>query len=139
MSIPVELADLAEATRAHDYAYLVTLTDGGAAHVVAVTPVVEGDVLRITGLGRQSVGNASARATVTLVWPPRSVEGHSLIVDGLAARRDATAIVVTPSRAVLHRPAPRPESEPERVDGEDASSGCASECVELSLARGDLA
>lgn len=131
MSIPVDLAELADAASRHDFAYLVTITDGGAAHLVAVQPVVEDRGVRVTGLGRRTLDNAAARPQVTLAWPPRAVGEHSLFVDGVAqvsAAGDAGTLVVTPSRAVLHRPAPAPATRPT----EDAS-GCVSDCVEVPL------
>lgn len=131
MSIPVDLAELAEAVLAHDYAYLVTMTERATAHVVAVEPVVDGEVLRITGLGRRSVGNAAARTDVTLVWPPRVVGGHSLIVDGRAVTASGTTVLIAPSRAVLHRPTPHEEQVAAPEPG-----ACVSDCVELSLTPG---
>lgn len=131
MSIPVDLAELADAASRHDFAYLVTVTDGGAAHLVAVQPLVEGRVVRVTGLGRRTLENAAARPQVTLAWPPRAVGDHSLFVDGtaeVAAAGEAGTLVVTPSRAVLHRPAPTPAARPTQ----DASA-CVSDCVEVPL------
>ncbi len=130
MSIPVDLAELAEATRNHDYAYLVTVTTEANAHVVAVVPTVGEGVLDIGDLGRRSMANATTRPEVTLVWPPREVGGHSLIVDGQARATAPDGITVTPLRAVLHRPVPRSESVP-APDG-----ACGNDCIELPLAAG---
>jgi hypothetical protein len=59
---------------------------------------------------------------VSLLWPPNEPGGYSLIVDGAAAPSDDGRIAVTPTRAVLHRPAA----------GSDASSpGCGADCVPI--------
>jgi hypothetical protein len=129
MSIPVDLAELADAAGRHDFAYLVTTTQDGPAHLVAVQPVVEDRLVRVTGLGRRTLENAAARPQVTLAWPPRVAGEHSLFVDGTAevpAGVEGT-VVVTPSRAVLHRPAPSPTPT-------DDPSACGSDCVEVPLA-----
>jgi hypothetical protein len=131
MSIPVDLAELADAAGRHDFAYLVTTTQDGPAHLVAVQPVVEDRVVRVAGLGRRTLENAAARPQVTLAWPPRVVGEHSLFVDGTAevpAGVEGT-VVVTPSRAVLHRPAPAP-TPAQTAD----PSACVSDCVEVPLA-----
>jgi hypothetical protein len=47
-----------------------------------------------------------------------------LIVDGVGSMRDGK-LAITPSRAVLHRPAP-----PQAAAGH----GCESDCIELSIA-----
>ena len=60
----------------------------------------------ISGVGKHSLANVATHPTATLVWPPASPDGYSLIVDGTAATgsRDGE-IVVTPTKAILHRPA----------------------------------
>lgn len=130
MSIPVDLSELGRVVAEHDFAYLVTISEDGGAHLVAVQPVVEAGTIRVADLGRRSTGNAQSRPMVTLAWPPRSAGGHSLIVDGRATRAqsgdDRGAITVVPSRAVLHRPAPAPEPSPD-------PSACVSDCVEVPL------
>lgn len=131
MSIPIDLAELADAARKHDFAYLVTMTADCQAHLVAVQPVVEAQVVRVPGLGRKTLENASARPQVTLAWPPRTPGEHSLFVDGTAEVQgddgdDGVVVVVTPSRAVLHRPAPSPTPS-------DDPNACVSDCVELPV------
>lgn len=134
MSIPVELAELAKTLQQYEFAYLVTIGDGGCAHVVAVSPELESDALTVAEVGRHTRANATARPGVTLVWPPRVRGDYSLIVDGTVETRplpadgtaDASAgLRVRPSRAVLHRPAPRP--------GTGDEAGCVSDCVELPV------
>lgn len=129
MSIPIDLAQLAEAAAKHDFAYLVTMTDDCHPHLVAVQPVVEDHAVRVTDLGRKTLANAKARPQVTLAWPPRTPGDHSLFVDGTAEVGSGDAgevIIVTPSRAVLHRPAPSPAP----TDDPDA---CVSDCVDLPV------
>jgi hypothetical protein len=58
-----------------------------------------------TGVGPGARANVVARPDVSLLWPPVAIDGMSLIVDG-RARLDGEVIVVTPTWAVLHRPAP---------------------------------
>lgn len=69
---------------------------------------------------------------MTLAWPPRTADGYSLFVDGTAEVRSAgedAVVTVSPSRAVLHRPAPAPTPP-------DDPSACVSDCVELPVTGG---
>ncbi|HET7721035.1 MAG TPA: pyridoxamine 5'-phosphate oxidase family protein [Acidimicrobiales bacterium] len=120
MSVPVDLDDLAARLAEHRFAYLVTVGDDRRAHVVAATPVLEGGHLVIGGLGRHSTANAAANAGVTLVWPPVTDGGYSLIVDGTAAVTGEATVAVVPAKAILHRPAPGPEG-----------SRCGSDCLPI--------
>ncbi len=117
MSLKVELGELASTLEPYGFAYLVTVGDGGRAHVLAVTPVLGDGGLVVGGVGRHSQENATERPDVTLVWPPAEPGGFSLLVDG-AATVDGETITVAPTKAVLHRPAPGP-------DGLRAGSDCA--------------
>jgi hypothetical protein len=105
MSMKVELGELADRLGDYGFAYLVTVGDEGRAHVLAVMPEATDDGLFVGGIGRHSVGNATARPTVTLVWPPVEAGGFSLIVDGSATVGDGE-LTVAPTKAILHRPAP---------------------------------
>ena len=116
MSMKVELAELSERLREYGFAYLVTVSDEGRAHVLAVMPEVVGGGLLVDGIGKHSIANATAHADVTLVWPPADKGGYSLIVDGTAAVGDGE-LTVTPTKAILHRPAPG-------ADGKRAGSDC---------------
>jgi hypothetical protein len=105
VSIPVELADLAE--RMAEFgaaAYLVTINDSGAPHVVSVAPVWQGDELRVPA-GSTTTANAGARPAVTLLWPGPPEADYGLIVDGTArSTQDGDdGLAVKPTRAVLHR------------------------------------
>lgn len=124
VSIDVDPGELADALERHDFAYLVTVSPQGRSHVVAVTPTLDGDVLAVEHLGRRTRANAEANPEVSLVWPPREPGDYSLIADGTAVLAD-DSLTLTPSRAVLHRSAPRP-------GGQAAVEGaCGSDCVEL--------
>lgn len=105
MSMKVELGELAERLDDYGFAYLITVGDAGRAHVLAVTPELTDAGLAVSGVGRHSVANAGARPDVTLVWPPTTDGGYSLIVDGVASVGDGE-LTVAPARAILHRPAP---------------------------------
>lgn len=124
MSIPVEVRELGEALARYRFAYLLTARDGDAPHAVAVVPALEAGEIVVQGIGRRSRGNLLAQPRVSLVWPPGSIDGYSLIVDGVGALEGDT-LRVRPQRAVLHRPAPRP--------GPVSTGACGSDCVELGL------
>lgn len=121
-----EEAALAATLDRFRFAYLATVGQEQRAHIVAVRPELHGDVFRIRQPGRTSGRNIGQHQAVTLVWPPADVDDYSLIVDGTGTF-DGEELVVTPTRAVLHRPAPSPTH---------SSTGCESDCVELSLHQG---
>lgn len=127
MSIPVELANLADAIARYRFAYLLTASPSGAPRAVAVTPVLQAGTLVVDGVGRRTRENAEQRSAVGLVWPPQSESDYSLIVDGTAAV-NGESLRITPTRAVLHRPAASPQPV--------APGGCASDCVELEANPG---
>jgi hypothetical protein len=126
MSIAVDIEALAErVVEFGPHPYLLTTSDDGRPHAVAVTVTWDGPRLR-AGVGRRSADNAGLQPLVSLLWAPVESGGYSLIVDGTAiidasGSGDATGsgsgseILVTPTRAVLHRPAP----------GQNAGSDCA--------------
>ena len=129
MSIPVDLERLrAEAEARGPGAFLLTVTDDGRPHVVAVAPEAPAGAELTMGAGRTSIRNAGARPGVTLLWPPAEAGGYSLIVDGEATAepapdpQDGGRITVQVTRAVLHRPATgTPEGD------------CRADCVPLRL------
>lgn len=124
MSINVALHELAQTVQRYGFAYLVTVGDDARAHVVAVSPSLAGDALHVADMGRRTRANLATRPSVTLVWPPATTDDYSLIVDGQGTLR-GDDLVITPTRAVLHRPAP-PAPVP-------ADEGCVSDCVEVPL------
>lgn len=125
MSIKVTRQQLAETLTRYRFAYLLTIGDDGRAHVVAVTPTLANNTLLVRGLGRRTRANLAAHPSVTLVWPPANPSDYSLIVDGVGSMRN-DELAVAPTRAVLHRPA-----RPQIIT---TGGGCASDCVELSIA-----
>lgn len=127
MSIPVELPDLAATLARYRYAYLMTTSDAAAPHAVAVDVMLQGGELVIEPVGNRTRQNALARPVVGLVWPPQAEGEYSLIVDGRATVT-GTALRITPTRAVLHRPAPSPAAEQAA-----AGSACTSDCVPLRI------
>ncbi|MCO6441713.1 MAG: hypothetical protein J5I81_11620 [Nitrococcus mobilis] len=130
MSIQVELSTLADTVTRYRFAYLLTVGAAGPPHAVAVMPRIDGGVFTVEGLGRRTRSNLCARPVITLVWPPESLDGYSLIVDGETAT-DGDSVRITPMRAVLHRPARRPEPVTE--------GACGSDCIELPLPAGSTA
>lgn len=105
MSIAVEIPALADAIlRYGASAFFLTTSDLGRAHVSHVGVTWQGDQLRV-GVGRSGAGNVAARPATVLLWPPIEPGGYSLIVDVDAIVVDDHALL-TPQRAVLHRPAP---------------------------------
>ncbi len=105
MSIKVELSDLREiVAQQAPFAYLLTVSDDGRPHAVAITVHV-GEATIAGEAGNRTCANATRRPDVSLLWPPARPEDYSLIVDGTASV-DGSTIQITPQRAVRHRPAP---------------------------------
>jgi hypothetical protein len=133
MSIPVALPDLAAAIdRYGDAAYVLTSSDDGRPHVAHVRVRRDGGDLVVT-VGRRSRANAASRSLVSLLWPAVADDdvddGFSLIVDATAVLSSAgtdadDTLRLTPTHAVLHRPAP----------GGPASASCATDCVAVDVA-----
>jgi hypothetical protein len=119
MSKPVALEQLrSETTRFALAPYLLTVSDDARPHAVAVAVAWEGDALAME-VGKRSASNAGARPQVSVLWPPNQPGGYSLIVDGSAAPAGGGRVVVTPTRAVLHRPA---------AGTEVTAAGCSADC-----------
>lgn len=112
MSIPVPLDGLRAALAERDRrAYLLTVADDGRPHAVHVPVRWQGDALAAE-VGKRSAANAAARRSVSLLYPVRENGDYSLIVDGSAvvsALADGQMVLITPTRAVLHRPAAAPD------------------------------
>jgi hypothetical protein len=124
MSIPVDLGDLAKALEEFDAGYLVTVSPSGTVKVVTVEPAIADGVLLVPGPGKGTLANLTGNRSVTLVFPPRQPKGFTLLLDGNgeAAGDD---VRVTPSGAVLHRPAGH-------ADGPPAPDGCGHDCAPVS-------
>ena len=119
MSIPVPMEGLRAAVEERGHrAYVLTVSEDGRPHAVHGPVRWEGDVL-LAEVGRRSVANATARPSVSLLYPVRADGDYSLIVDGTAAVA-SERLLVTPTRAVLHRPAP---------PGAATASTCEADCV----------
>ena len=134
MSSPVVPTRLEAAARERgSLAYVITVGEDGAPHVVNADVDVSGGELRAV-VGARTGTNARSRARVSVLFPARDEADYSLIIDG-AAEVDATEddrsfrLRLTPTRAVLHRPVPAPDP---------ATSPCGSDCVPIPLtARAD--
>ena len=124
MSIPVPLQRLRAALDERGpTAYLLTVSDDEGPHAVHVPVRWDGDVL-IADVGKRTAANVLARPSVSLLHPVRSEGDYSLIVDGTAAvatHEDGHRLRITPTKAVLHRPAAAP----------DPASTCVADCVPL--------
>lgn len=110
MSIAVPIPQLFDEIHRWGWCYLVTVSDDGRPHLVALRPTVvrAGDErsLRFDAGGGRACHNSTVRPSVTLVFPPAEHrEGFSLVVDG-DATVDGTGVDVRPTWGVLHRPAP---------------------------------
>jgi hypothetical protein len=129
MSIPVPLDRLRAALEERGaHAYVLTVREDGRPHVVHGTVRWEGDTLA-ADVGSRSAANAAARQPVSLPYPVRFDGDYSLIVDGngSAVSHDGRhRLRVTPTKAVLHRPAP----------AADRSSACGADCVPLFSSAG---
>ncbi|MBU9762920.1 pyridoxamine 5'-phosphate oxidase family protein [Mycobacterium sp. TNTM28] len=127
MSVKVDLNQLADKLTDYTFAYLVTVDDSYHAHTVTVEPHLVDGVIDVGPVGGHTRRNLAAHEDVTLVWPPSSPGGYSLIVDGRgqAGKSDEDTHHIVPSRAVLHRKASRP--------GPTGPAGsCESDCIVLS-------
>jgi pyridoxamine 5'-phosphate oxidase-like protein len=124
MSIPVSLERLRAASELRGAsAYMLTVGEDGRPHAVHAPVRWEGAVLAAE-VGRRSAANATARPGVSLLFPVRSDGDYSLIVDGTATVESTESghrLLVTPTKAVLHRPAAAP----------DPTTSCADDCVPL--------
>jgi hypothetical protein len=103
-------------------AYVLTVTDDGRPHAVHLDVAWEGGRLVAAGIGGTTAANVTARPNVSLLFPVKADADYTLFVDGPAvveSSGSARRLVVTPARAVFHRPgAPR-----------DPASSCTSDCV----------
>lgn len=121
MSIDVAMDQLENAMANYRFAYLLTVTNEGRAHAVAVMPTVSGAHVLLEELGRHSRANAAARPSVSMVWPPAQADDYTLIVDGESSE-SGEGLAVRPTRAVLHRP---------HQGSPPSPTGCDSDCVPL--------
>jgi hypothetical protein len=128
MSIGVDLEQLR--TTIDEFArspYLLTVSDDGRAHSVAVAWQWHDDEIDCA-VGNHTLANARSRPDVTLLWAPNDPDGYSLIVDATVAATTGSGtgdnvVRLQPTRAVLHRPAP---------DGATLAEGCSADCIPLT-------
>ena len=108
MSIAVTIDDLPAAIDAQiGWCYLLNVGDDGAPRVLAIVPEWSmGGTLRAE-VGARTAANVAARSRITLVYPPASAAGLSLIIDG-EATVDGTTVAFLPVTAVMHRSAIAP-------------------------------
>lgn len=118
---------LAAAVPAGASAYVLTVSPDGRPHAAPTTAVVR-DTSAVVACapGRRTRANLEAGSTVTVLWSPADSAGYTLIVDGTGVLQDA-ALVVRPTRAVLHRPAS------DRPSATAAEGACTADCVEIAL------
>jgi hypothetical protein len=122
MSVPVPVEQLQEAVGEYGTAaFLLTTGADGRAKVASVEVAFADDAIEVE-VGTGSAANAADRPLVTLLWPPPTLGGYSLIVDAGAAV-EGTTVRLTPTRGVLHRPAA-----PGQPSGHD---GCGADCEPL--------
>jgi len=124
MSIPVPLDGLraAIAERGHA-AYLLTVTPDARPHAVHTPVRWEGDLLT-ADVGKRTAANAVHQPAVSLLFPVRAADDYSLIVDGTAVvdeQPEGHRLRITPSKAILHRPAATP----------NPASACGADCVPI--------
>ena len=127
MSIPVALVALRAAVEERGAtAYLITVSASGAPHLVHVALTWEGDALAAE-VGKRTAANAAAHPAVSLLFPVRSPDDYSLIVDGaasVAGPPGAQRLLIAPTTAVQHRPAVSP----------DPAASCGHDCVPVLAA-----
>ena len=127
MSIAVDLEQLRATIDTMARApYLLTVSDDGRAHSVAVAWTWHDDELDCA-VGNRTLANARSRPDVSLLWAPNDADGYSLIVDATVTATAGTGagdniVRLQPTRAVLHRPA---------AEGAALASGCGADCVPL--------
>ncbi len=110
MSIPVDLDALRDELAAHERpAYLITVGDSGPPHLVSVF-LTWADGGFETDCGGSTARNLAQRPDVSVVVPPDEPGGYSLIFDatGEVVEGPPRTVRLTPSKAVLHRPAAEP-------------------------------
>ena len=127
MSTSVIPTDLEAALRERGPgAYLITVGDAGAPHVVQAEVTAHPEGL-IAEVGPRSAANARARGHVSVLYAARHADDYSLIVDAVATpdtSGDGGRLRLAPTRAVLHRPGPA---------AAPSGGSCGSDCIPISL------
>jgi hypothetical protein len=103
-------------------AYVLTVSGDSRPHAVYADIGWDGGRLVASGVGGTTAGNATARPHISLLFPVKGAADYTLFVDGPAvveSSGEERRLVVTPVRAVLHRPGPP----------RDPASGCTADCA----------
>lgn len=124
MSIVVDLDQLAATLADYPYGYLLTSSKGAVKAVTITAHVLDGQVDIPVG-SSGSAGNLAKNPTATLLFPPTTQAGYSLIIDGTATATDR-GFRLAPDKAVLHRPADHAGDPTHTHD-----SGCGQDCRPL--------
>ena len=109
MSHTVSTEDLNEAASPYGSTpFLLYVGSSGTARVNHVTAAFTDEVgqIAITGFGRGVAKTITPETQLSLLWPPHSADGFSLIADGTGVIDDSDSLILTTTGAVLHRPAP---------------------------------
>jgi hypothetical protein len=111
VTIPATPPDLAAQIARHGpSAQLVTVTEDGRPHVVAVAVATADGGLSVPA-GSHTRANVAAHPGVTLLWAAPAGSIYSLVVDGTATVEGET-VVIRASSALLHRAAHAPDDTP---------------------------
>ena len=125
MSIQVDLERLeAQAAEQGTSAYVMTVSPDDRPHVVRA-PVTWTPGGFVAEVGTRTAANAMRRGAASLLFPVRSDDDYSLIVDGTAVVEpiaEGYRLLIGPACAVLHRPVPA---------GATVESACGSDCIPL--------
>ena len=110
MSMAVPLDQLAEFIAANHGCdgYVITIAEDGRPRLAHVNVATADNQLRVQ-LGDGGTLNAEARSQLTVLFPAPAAGEMSLIVDGDAIvdrTADQAIVIITPTWAVRHRPAP---------------------------------
>jgi Pyridoxamine 5'-phosphate oxidase len=129
MSIPVSLDRLAEALGDFGAGYLLSVSGDGRVKVVTVEPTVADGAVLVAGPGGGTLANLAGNPQVTLAFPPPLPMGFTLLVDG-TAEVAGDDVRITPSGAVLHRPAAHSDGPPAPGMSAEAESptACGDDC-----------
>ena len=105
-------------------AYALTVSRDGRPHAVYAEIGWDSGRLVVSRVGGTTAANAAARPHISLLFPVKGDADYTLFVDGPAVVESSgheRRLVVTPVRAVLHRPGPPQEP----------ASGCPADCVPI--------
>jgi hypothetical protein len=127
MNIEVALGKLRTAVSERGAgAYVLTVAEDGFPHSVYLPVSWIGNEL-VAEVGARTAANATARPKASVLFPVRSEDDYSLIVDGTATVESSERehrIRVAPTRAVFHRAGPPA----------DPASTCTSDCRPVLVA-----